>query len=219
MEVQFSFAAVEVLSVFHCVIRISKRKPDFKICHLTRYFCFRSVQVSLSAEAANYFRWFWYCTFVAGVHKSKYIGHGGQELCSYSTWCWCSLRNAYTPHILRLTSLLNHYFSQCSLKFNLIRYRISLASNYYHFLSVCISGSRSLQVRGQVLFLTFPDEDLSVGAVVQDEAVITNQQLLSEQALLRHFGHSHGTCRIRHLRSKCWQVWFKNKTKQNRCEW
>lgn len=47
--------------------------------------------------------------------------------------------------------------------------------------------------------LTFPDKDLPVGAVVQDEAVVANQQLLRERALLRHFGHRHRPRGIRHL--------------------
>lgn len=55
-------------------------------------------------------------------------------------------------------------------------------------------------------FLTFPHEDLSVGAVVQNEAVVTSQQLLGKRALLRHFGHLHRTCRIRHLWSERTQV-------------
>lgn len=56
-------------------------------------------------------------------------------------------------------------------------------------------------------FLTFPDEDLSVGAVVQDEAVVTNQQLLPKRTLLRHFGQRHGTCGVGHLRSDRTQVY------------
>lgn len=50
--------------------------------------------------------------------------------------------------------------------------------------------------------LTFPDEDLSVGAVVQDEAVVTNQQLLEKRALIGHFSCCHGTGGIRHLMSE-----------------
>lgn len=47
--------------------------------------------------------------------------------------------------------------------------------------------------------LTFPHEDLPVGAVVQDEAVVTDQQLFAKRALGRHLGGRHGTRRIRHL--------------------
>lgn len=58
--------------------------------------------------------------------------------------------------------------------------------------NVAGSGSRRI-------FLTFPDEDLAVGAVVKNEAVVADQQLLGKRALLRNFGHLHGTCGVRHL--------------------
>lgn len=48
---------------------------------------------------------------------------------------------------------------------------------------------------------TFPDKDLPIGAVVQDEAVVPDQQLLPKRTLLTHFGDCHGTRGIRHLTS------------------
>lgn len=46
---------------------------------------------------------------------------------------------------------------------------------------------------------TFPDKDLSIGAVVQNKAVVANQQILPKRALVWDLGYRHGTCGIRHL--------------------
>lgn len=50
--------------------------------------------------------------------------------------------------------------------------------------------------------LTFPNKDLAVGSVVQDEAVVTNQQVFGKWTLLRDFGQLHRPCRIRNLQEK-----------------
>lgn len=47
---------------------------------------------------------------------------------------------------------------------------------------------------------TFPDKDLSIGAVVQDEAVAGLQGALGERVLFRHHRDGHATAGIRHLR-------------------
>lgn len=46
---------------------------------------------------------------------------------------------------------------------------------------------------------TFPDKDLSIGAVVQDEAVAGLQGALGERVLFRHHRDGHATVGIRHL--------------------
>lgn len=48
---------------------------------------------------------------------------------------------------------------------------------------------------------TLPDKDLPIGAVVQDEAVVPDQQLLPKRTLLTHLGDRHGTRGIGHLTS------------------
>lgn len=46
---------------------------------------------------------------------------------------------------------------------------------------------------------TFPDEDPSIGAVVQDEAVAGLQGALGERVLFCHHCNGHATAGIRHL--------------------
>lgn len=101
-----------------------------------------------------------------------------------------------------LLKTVNHYFSQRSLKFDPVRYRVSPAWTNYHFPRFAFQLARDRRLRVMQYSLTFPDEDLSVGAVVQDEAVVADQQLLAKRALLRHFGRRHRTRRIRHLLGK-----------------
>lgn len=47
--------------------------------------------------------------------------------------------------------------------------------------------------------VTFPDKDLSIGAIVQNKAVVANQQILLKRALVCDLGYRHRTCGIRHL--------------------
>lgn len=47
---------------------------------------------------------------------------------------------------------------------------------------------------------TFPNKDFPVGAVVQDEAVVPEQQLLPKRTLSAHFAHRHGTRGVGHLK-------------------
>lgn len=55
---------------------------------------------------------------------------------------------------------------------------------------------------------TFPDKDLSIGAVVQDETVVADQQVLPKRAFVRDLGYCHGTSGIRHLHSPGLQVCY-----------
>ena len=54
----------------------------------------------------------------------------------------------------------------------------------------------------QPLALTFPDEDLAVRAVVQNEAVSGVQRTLSERVLCCHQGDGHPSAGIGHLQEE-----------------
>lgn len=65
-----------------------------------------------------------------------------------------------------------------------------------------VSAASAAIHAGEFCTLTFPDKDLPIGAVVQDEAVVPDQHLFSERTLLTHRSDRHGTRRVGHLTSR-----------------
>lgn len=54
----------------------------------------------------------------------------------------------------------------------------------------------------QIYTITFPNVNLPIRPIVQDEAVIFLQQLLTERAFVTQFCQGHLACCIRHLRER-----------------